>query len=70
VRVPDEAGEGKAEVKVSFAALTAFKVADSTGTLMIRKAPAPEAVSEPAEAPKDAPAPKPAEGPAGAPPAK
>jgi hypothetical protein len=39
VRVPAEAGEGKAQIKISFPDLKTLKVAPSTGEIVIKKAP-------------------------------
>jgi hypothetical protein len=46
VRVPQEAGEGKAQIKISFPALKTLKVQPSVGEVVIRK---PVADEKPAE---------------------
>lgn len=46
MRVPAEAGEGKAQVKISFPDLKDLKVAPSTAEIVIKKAAADEKPAE------------------------
>jgi hypothetical protein len=61
VRVPEEAAEGKAQVKLTFPDLKTFKVASATTEIVVKKAVADEKPAERAHGPvPPEPAPAPA----------